>query len=141
MKTLRLSFFLLLALAAAASAQAGLRPGDTVEIRLSGVPIEDSQQFNAQYTLDDRGMVSLPYIGQVKAGGLPPGAAGNAIENKLKAEKIYTNPTITVIAQIGSRFLNVGGAVRQTGRGSDTPDSTLFNGIHPMGGPHYYANL
>ena len=135
-----LFFFLLLAGASPLFAQATLRPGDTIEIRLSGVPIDEIQQFSASYTLDDQGMLNLPYIGAIKAGGLTQTVAQENVERKLISDGIYTHPTITIIVQPTSRFVNVGGAVRTPGRIPFTPDLTIMTAINAAGGFNDFAD-
>lgn len=120
-------------------AQAPLRSGDVVDVRLFGVPTEESQQFNAPYTVDDTGMVNLPYIGQIKAGGLLASQFQVAVENKLKTDGIYSHPTISVQSQTGQRFVIVGGAVRQPGRIPYSPDLTLMSAINAAGGTNDFA--
>ncbi|MEA3187227.1 MAG: polysaccharide biosynthesis/export protein VpsN [Chthoniobacter sp.] len=121
-------------------AQAVLRPGDVVEIRLSGVPPEEVSQFSAPYTVDDSGLINLPYIGELKAGGLLPNQFQSSVEIKLKADGIYTHPTVTVQqAQTGQRFVSVGGSVRAPGRVLFTPDLTLMSAINAAGGLNDFA--
>jgi protein involved in polysaccharide export with SLBB domain len=127
-------------LAVAGLGQASLRPGDTLDLRIGGVPPEEVQLFTAQYTVDDDGMLNLPYIGNVRVAGMPTNQAQLAIENKFKAEKIFTNPTITINQQTSSRFVIVGGAVRQPGRVPFTPDLTLTSTINAAGGFNEFAN-
>lgn len=126
--------------ARSASAQAVLRPGDSVEIRLAGVPTEEIAQFSAPYTIDEGGMLNLPYIGLVKAAGLPANKAQSAIEEKLKSEKIYTHPTVTIAIQGTTRFVNIGGSVRGPGRIAYTPDLTLMSAINAAGGFNDFAD-
>lgn len=115
-------------------AQAPLRVGDTIEIRLSGVPIEDSTTFNAPYTIDDQGMINLPYINQVKAAGLLPNQIQDAIQNRLKEEKIFTHPTISILQnQNQPRFVNVAGEVKTPQRIPYTPDLTLISALNAAG--------
>ena len=117
-----------------AFAQSALRIGDTVDIRLSGVPPEETGQFSATYTVDDAGMLNLPYIGLVKGEGLQANQLQVNIEKKLKDDKIYTRPTITVLIANNARFVNVGGAVRSPMRVPYTPDMTLMSAINAAGG-------
>lgn len=143
MKTVKLaSLFVLLVLALAQStfAQAVLRAGDTIEIRLAGVPTEEIASFSAQYTIDDQGSINLPYINTVKIGGLAPAQAQTVIENKLKADEIFTHPNITIGMQGGLRFVNVGGSVRAPGRIPYTSDLTLMSSINAAGGFNDFAN-
>lgn len=120
--------------------QAVLRPGDTVEIRLAGVPQEEIVAFSAAYVVDDAGMLNLPYVDQVRAAGLQPSQVQTAVETKLKTEGIYTHPTVTVIPPQGARFVNVGGAVRAPGRIPYTPDLTLMSTINAAGGFNEFAD-
>lgn len=117
----------------------GLRPGDTVDVRIANVPPEDIQQFSAAYTIDESGMLNLPYIGMVKVGGLPASQVQTEIQNKLIADGIYTNPTVTVTPPAGMRFISVGGAVRAPGRVPYTPDLTLMTTIAAAGGKNDFA--
>lgn len=123
-----------------AFAQAVLRPGDTIEIRLAGVPTDEIGQFSAPYTIDETGALNLPYIGSVKVGGLQSNEAQVTIENKLKSEKIYTHPTVTINIGATSRFVNIGGAVRGPGRIGYTADLTLMSAINAAGGFNDFAD-
>jgi polysaccharide export outer membrane protein len=116
-----------------------LHAGDTVEIRIANVPLDDIQQWDAPYTLDETGMLNLPFIGMIKAGGLPPSQVQTMIQNKLIAEGIYTSPTIAVNPPSGMRFVSVGGAVRAPGRIPYTSDLTLMSTLSAAGGPSDFA--
>lgn len=120
-------------------AQAPLREGDTVEIRISGVPAEEQAQFTASYTVDSEGMLNLPFIGPVRAAGMKPAQVATFIENNLKTAQIYTNPTITVQPPIETLTVNVRGAVKAPQRVVYTPDMTLMIAITAAGGPNDFA--
>ena len=139
MKIALVLILLLIGCAPRLFAQAPLRPGDTVEIRIAGVPAEEISAFSAQYPIDDAGMINLPYINEIKAAGLQPGALQTAIENKLKSDGIYTQPTVTVIPPVGARFVSVGGQVRSPGRVPYTPDLTLNGALNAAGGASDFA--
>ena len=47
-----------------------LRPGDTFEMRLGGVPPELAVDFNITYMVSQEGFVNMPLIGKMRAGGL-----------------------------------------------------------------------
>lgn len=123
-----------------AFAQSTLRVGDTLDLRLAGVPAEEVTQFTALYTIDEGGTLNLPYIGAVKIAGLPANEAQTLIEEKLKSEKIYTHPTVLLIPQQNSRFVNIGGQVRSPGRIIYTADLTLMSAINAAGGFNDYAD-
>jgi polysaccharide export outer membrane protein len=145
MKTPLLAFLLLTVAACVTQAQtptrsgAPLRPGDTLEIRLSGVPSEETTTFNASYTVDDKGMINVPYIQEVKVAGLLPNEIQDVIQNRLKEEKIYTNPTITIQTQTQARYVNIDGEVKSPQRVAYTADMTLMSAINACGGFSDYA--
>ena len=123
-----------------AQAQATLRIGDPVELRLSGVPADEQQQVNNTYTVDASGAINLPYINKVRADGLTPAQLSSSIEGSYRAGGIYTNPTITVVMQPTARFVNVGGAVRSPSRVPFTEDMTLLTAINAAGGFNDFAD-
>jgi len=133
-----LALLLLMCGARTALAQATIRIGDTIEVRLAGVPIEEMSQFSAPYTVDDSGSLNLPYIGLLKVTGLAYNQAQVLIETKLKVEKIYTNPTITIAP--GARFVTVGNQVKAPGRIPYSADLKLLGAINAAGGFTDYAD-
>ena len=140
MRTSFLAGLGLIFLASFAFADAVLRAGDPVEMRISGVPSEEQTQINNVYTVDNNGLVNMPYINKVRAAGMTPAQLAAAIENGYKSAGIYTNPTITIVMQPQSRFVNVGGAVRAPTRVPFTEDLTLFNAINAAGGFNDFAD-
>lgn len=131
---------LLLLAAPSLFAQAPLRRGDTVEIRISGVPAEEQAQFTAPYTVDSEGMLNMPFIGAVRAAGKKPAQVATFIENNLKAARIYSNPTISVQPPTGTLAVNVSGAVKAPQRVNYTPDMTLTIAINAAGGLNDFAS-
>ena len=129
-----------LALAPGLWADAVLRPGDPVELRISGVPADEQTQVNSVYTVDASGMLNMPYINKVRAGGLTPAQLAGSIEGSYKAAGIFTNPTITIVMQPQTRFVNIGGAVRSPNRIPFTEDMTLLTAISAAGGFNDFAD-
>lgn len=136
--------FLLLALVAILPAsqvlgEAALRTGDSLTLRISGVPGADSAQISASYSIDAEGNISLPYIGKIRAVGFTTGQLQTIVANRYKSERIFTNPTINITSG-GGRFINVAGEVKSPGRKSYTPDLTLLRVIIASGDFSDYAN-
>lgn len=111
-----------------------LRPGDSFEMRLGGIPIEYAQDFAISYTVYDDGMIGVPLIGSVKAAGLSVGQLAKSVEQKLISEKIFTSPTVSITQQAQSRTVTIGGAVRVPQGLMWTSDLTLSAGIKRAGG-------
>lgn len=135
-----LLFLALLVCASSVFADSVLRPGDPVDMKISGVPTEEQTQVNNVYTVDSGGMVNMPYINKVRAGGLTPGQLASSIEGSYRAARIFTNPTITIVMQPQARFVNVGGAVRAPTRVPYTEDLTLLAAINAAGGFNDFAD-
>jgi polysaccharide export outer membrane protein len=123
-----------------ALADATLRPGDTIELKIGGVPSTEISAVSGQYTIDGEGYLNLPYIGRVKIAGSAPGAAQTMIEGVYKTRKIYTNPNIVITMQPQSRFVNVGGEVKAPQRVPFTPDLTVLSAINAAGGFSPFAD-
>jgi protein involved in polysaccharide export with SLBB domain len=121
-------------------AQAVLRVGDPIELKIGGVPVEEQQQVNNTYTVDSNGAINLPYINRVHAEGLTPAQLGQAIEASYRANKVFTNPTITILMQPTARFVNIGGSVRAPNRIPFTEDITLLSAINAAGGFNDFAD-
>ena len=140
MRTLFTIFLLVFAFAAGAHAQATLRIGDPVELKIAGVPAEDQAQVNNTYTVDAGGAINLPYIGKMHAEGMTPAQLARSIEDNYRSNKIYTNPNITILMQPTARFVNVGGSVRSPTRVPFTEDMTLLTAINAAGGFNDFAD-
>jgi protein involved in polysaccharide export with SLBB domain len=140
---MRRTFLILLLLSGLAGtgfAQATLRVGDPLDIKIGGVPFEEQQQVNNTYTIDAGGTINLPYINKLKAEGLTPAELARSIEESYRAKKVFTNPNITILMQPMARFVNVGGSVRQPMRVPFTEDLTLLAAINGAGGFNDFAD-
>ena len=140
MRLLFASLLLFFALSVGAYAQATLRIGDPVELKIGGVPPEDQNQVNNTYSVDAGGAINLPYIGKVHAEGMTPSQLARSIEENYRSNKIYTNPNVTIIMQPMARFVNVGGSVRTPSRVPFTEDMTLLTAINASGGFNDFAD-
>jgi protein involved in polysaccharide export with SLBB domain len=140
MRVIAATLILLCCFAGAAFGQALLRVGDPVEIKIGGVPMDEQTQVNNTYSVDASGAISLPYINKVQAAGLTAAQVSAAAEAKYRNEKIFTNPTITIVVQATARFVNVGGAVRTPSRVPFTEDMTMLAAINAAGGFNDFAD-
>jgi polysaccharide biosynthesis/export protein len=139
MKSTSLIVLYFFASAALLFAEPPLKPGESVEIRLAGVPLEFQGEMTSVYPIDEQGMVNLPFLGQTKIGGMVAAQAAAMIETGLVQSKIYTHPTITVSIREGTRSLNVSGRVKAPGRVVWQVDMTLLTAVNSAGGPDDYA--
>ena len=112
---------------------AQLRPGDSLNIALQGVP--DASTNAVQ--IDDQGLISLPFIGTLQAAGATTAELSQRIRETYVAKKIYT--AVDVSVGVTERFVYVGGEVQRPGRVIWTPDLTVAKAIQSAGGFSLYA--
>jgi polysaccharide export outer membrane protein len=113
-----------------------LRVGDAVQIRLTGVPVEEEKLIEEK--VDDDGYISMPLGGRFKADGLTTSQVKAKIEKTYREKKIYETPNVTIITQ--QRYANVSGEVRIPQRVLFTNDLTVLRAITACGGFTDYAN-
>lgn len=118
---------------AAPKSAASLRPGDTLQVNLQGIPDPSSNDVQ----IDDEGTVSLPFIGRLKAAGLTPSQLAADIRQRYIAKQIYRNVDVSVY--VTDRYVYVGGEVKAPGRVVWTPDLTLTKAVQSAGGFSLYA--
>ena len=110
------------------------RHGDVFEMRLSGMPMEDAQQFAQQYTVSSDGTINVPLIGEVKVIGLTAAQLERAGQNRLMTGKIFTQPTVIINPVQGTRVVTVTGDVKTPGRVLWNADLTLSTAVGQSGG-------
>ena len=116
-----------------AGSTAQLRPGDSLTVALQGVP--DPSTNNVQ--IDEQGLISLPFIGAVKAAGSTLADLSQRIRETYLSRRFYTAVDVSVV--VTERFVYVGGEVQRPGRISWTPDLTVAKAIQAAGGFTLYA--
>lgn len=114
-----------------------LRGGDTLIIRLTGVPTADQGIFEVK--IDESGKVSMPYIGSVSAANLTTVQLKKTIEETYIQQEIFTNPNVTVDLK-EQRFVDVTGEVRMPQRVPYTKDLTALGAVAACGGFTDFAN-
>ena len=120
-----------------------LRNGDTIVVKLSGVPQEEISVVSNSYDISDNGTINLPYIGEIKASGSKPSTLQKTIESAYKSGQIFTHPTVQVTSdkQATTQIIYVSGEVRTPGRIPMTPGMTIHDALTSVGGPTDFANL
>lgn len=136
----------LLLLAVPAFSQTEIKPGKAIQITIQGVPLEEQQKINGQYSVTDGGVISMPMIGSVRAAGMRPGDLAASIQSRYRSEGIYRNPTIQVFATgegstVNEEMVTVGGQVRRPGPVKYTRDLTLYQAIQAAGGATEFGSL
>ena len=112
---------------------ASLRPGDNLVIVLQGIPDPSSNQVQ----IDDKGLISLPFIGTQKAAGQTTALFAQQVRDTYIAKKIYTQVDVSVT--VTERYVYVGGEVARPGRVVWAPDITVSKAVQAAGGFAIYA--
>lgn len=145
MKFLSLLLLLAATLLPAARAQSGIESGRAIEIRIQGVPAEEMQRVNNVYPVSASGYIRMPFIGNIRAGGMSPHALAASIEAAYRSAKIYTNPTVQVIATsdetLTEHIVTVGGYVRRPGPVKYMPGLTLYQAVQAGGGANEFGSM
>jgi len=145
MKTFSILLLCLAATFGSAAAQFVIGPGRVIEIRIQGVPPEEMSRVNNTYPVSEAGTIRMPFIGNVKAAGRTPNALAGVIESTYRAKKIYTNPTVQVIASsddaLAQNVLTIGGQVRNPGPVQWTRGMTLYQALQSAGGETPFGTI
>ena len=99
MRAFLIASLLLFGFVSGAFAQAMLRVGDPVQMTIGGVPQDEQAQVNNVYMVDVTGAINLPYINKIRAEGLTQSQLSASVEQAYRKNKIFTNPTITIMMQ------------------------------------------
>jgi polysaccharide export outer membrane protein len=107
-----------------------LGPGDKLNLTV----FYGSHSFQAAYTLDSSGQISVQYIGAVDANNKTVEQLREDIKKRL-SDGIFNEPIVSItIAELNSLTLSVSGMVAKTGAVKFTPGITITEVIAQSGG-------
>jgi polysaccharide export outer membrane protein len=123
-----------------------IEAGNSVQITIMGVPLEEKSKIEGIYPVSESGTVNLPYIGAVRAAGSKPESLALTIQAAYRSAEIFTNPTIQVIsnaagANVVQQLVHVGGQVRRTGPVQFQKDLTIYQAVQSAGGATEFGSL
>jgi len=145
MKTILTLMLALLGLSSVVSAQ-DVRPNQTLQISITGVPVDEKGRLDNIYSVSSDGYITMWMIGSVKATGKSKRELASTIANKYKEAQIYTNPVFQIFSQEDvnaqdKQIVTVGGQVRRPGQQQWTKGLTLYAAIQSAGGETPYAAM
>ncbi len=105
-----------------------LNAGETLRVSVFNDP-----DMSGEYEIDNRGVITMPLLGDVQAAGLTQNALQNAIENKLAVNGILVDPNVS-IEIIGLRPFYILGEVRTPGSYPTVPNMDVFKALAIAGG-------
>jgi polysaccharide export outer membrane protein len=118
----------------ASAEEFALRPSDTIQLKIGGVPVNDAKAVTGEYVIDGQGYISLPNLGRIKIAGLTLSAAQTVVETGYRSHDIYTRPTITITMGTVHHWINVAGAVKTPQKIAYKPELTVLVSIDSAGG-------
>lgn len=109
-------------------------PEDVLQVRVWREP-----EVSAAPTVRPDGMISLPLIGEVRAGGLTPTELGEAITEKL-SEFLNRPEVFVAVQQVRSKKYYLTGQVNRTGAFPLLVPTTVLEALSASGGFQQWAN-
>ena len=107
-----------------------LGPGDKLNLTV----YYGSHSITAAYALDSSGLISVQFIGDVKAGGRRVEEVQQEIQKRL-ADGYLNDPIVSLsIIELNSLTVSVSGMVARTGAVKFTPGMTVVDAIADSGG-------
>ena len=123
-----------------AAPDAPLRTGDSFELKIGGVPADDTSLISSTYTIDGEGCINLAYVNKVRAAGLTASEIQSSVERAYVNGGIFTHPSVSLNITASSRQVTVGGEVNNKTRIPYTPDMTVMSAIGAAGDFTIFAN-
>lgn len=111
-----------------------LKKGDVVQVVLRGIP----EQMMIDDSLDEFGMISLPFLNEVYAEGYTASELEQRIRQLYRDSQIY--PNVTVQVQVPTRFYYMQGEIRGPGRVQLVSATRLSQAIAAAGGGTEFWN-
>ncbi len=124
------------------SAQGQIKPKQTLEITITGVPISEQGRLNGAYPVSVDGYIDMWKIGKVRAAGLKSAQLASSIAAKFQSAQIYTDPVFQVLNRAAAeeekrakelvkdtKKFTVGGQVTRPGQQQWTEGTTLYGAV------------
>ena len=137
LKTIIAALFALVCVTVPALAQ--IEAGQSVVIKIMGVPAEEKAKINDTYPVSKKGLLNMPFIGEIRAAGLESDDLAKAIQNAYRDGGIYDNATIQVMADFVvvppiQQQVHLAGHVRAPGPKAFAKGLTVFQAVNAAGG-------
>lgn len=110
-----------------------LGPSDQIRVMTFG-----AAELSGPFNVDDKGMVSMPLVGNVDASGLSPAEFAARLKERLRSGKFLRNPSVSVEV-LAYRPVFVLGEVVKPGQYPFQPGMTTLTAVAIAGGFTYRA--
>lgn len=129
-----------------ASATSQIEAGQSVVLKIMGVPAEEKAKIDEVYPISQDGMINLPFIGELRAAGLESGQLAKNIQQGYKDGGIFNNAVIQVISEHEKlapqeQQVHLAGHVRAPGARPFRNGLTVFQAVQAGGGPDEFGAM
>ncbi len=111
-----------------------LAPGDVIKLTFSGAP-----EMNQTQKIQADGKLSLPLLGEVRAGGKSLGQLQNELVGSYKEQLKNSDVVVSLESAVTNVFIS--GAVNKPGKIAFDRPTTVLQAVMEAGGPNQYGNL
>jgi len=116
-----------------------IEAGQSVIVKIMGVPAEEKERINETYPISEKGLINLPFIGELPAAGLEAGELAKSIQEKYKDEGYFNNAVIQIIADHEGiapqeQRVHLAGNVRAPGPSPFRKGLTVLQAVNAGGG-------
>lgn len=123
-----------------------IEAGQSIQIKIMGVPAEEKAKIDEIYPVSNKGLVNMPFIGEIRAAGLESDELAKSIQNAYREGGIYNDAAIQVFSndkQIApiQQQVHIGGFVRATGPRDFVKGLTVFQAVQAAGGPNEFGSM
>lgn len=128
------------------TAFSAIQAGQTVVVKIMGVPAEQAAQIDASYPISDEGLINLPFVGRMKAEGLEAGQLAMKIQKGYRDGEIFNDAVIQVVANdrqgdVVEEVVHVGGQVATPGPRAFRKGLTVFQAVQAAGGANEFGAM
>jgi len=121
------------------SAMSQIEAGQSVIVKIMGVPAEEKAKIDEVYPISKAGFINLPFVNELPAAGLEAGQLAKSIQKAYKDGGIFNNAVIQVIANHEGiapqeQQVHLGGHVRAPGPRPFRDGLTVFQAVQAGGG-------
>jgi|AntRauTorcE11897_2_1112592.scaffolds.fasta_scaffold25542_1 polysaccharide export outer membrane protein len=123
-----------------------IEAGQSIQIKILGVPVGEKGKIDEVYSVTEKGIVSMPFVGDVHAEGLTAGELAKSIERAYREGEIFSNPTIQVVSnglekEVNREVVHVGGKVKNSGPRPFMRKMTVFQAVQAAGGANEFGAM
>lgn len=128
------------------SAFSQIEAGQSVIVKIMGVPAEEKARIDETYPISKKGMINLPFVNELPAAGLEAGELAMSIQNAYKDGGFYNNAVVQVIANTidtvpPEQQVHLAGQVNAPGPRPFRKGLTIFQAIQAGGGANEFGAM